>query len=464
MKKLKICLLSILLSFTVSAAWGQGKVKTNFQHFILDTNAALFTQQKNNETNITVVGGFIQIRPSASIFEHLTSRTYFTSKNGGEEKKTDNSISNEIYLRVGDTFSVDILDKKSDQLVHRYNITRISFFPNLQVQIDDNGKKTQIKSSNNEPTEVNVTNAKSLELARKDTLDLSIEYKLVDLNTKKTVDNNVLKGNLHLNLKPKTEYELRVNYVVQPESVQIYYIKNEGAWFQKENNLLAIGIIVLAIVIAFVLKKMTNKVRYSKSEVKKMEDSAIRLQSMLNPHFTFNALNTVQGLMNTGRIDEANLYLENFGTLLRQSLAKSQTLYHSLDQELEMMRLYLKIEALRFNFEWEINVDYALPLPEIEIPTLLMQPIIENAVKHGLKNVEKGKISIHCNVHSDTLIINIRDNGTWQDNPAGYGLKNTQDRIDTINKLRNNQAISLNFDKSNGTIATLTFFNWLKND
>lgn len=464
MKQIKAYLLTLLFSVVVFTVWGQGKEQTAFPHFIIDTNGDLHTERSNNVTNISVNGGFIKIRPLDNIFHQLTSRTYFTSKSGNTEKTNKNNLSNEIYLRVGDIYSVDILDRKSDRLIHRYNINRTASIPQIQLFLTENGKKREIRPKKNEATKVNSTNAKSIELKRMDKLDLSVEYKLVNLSTKRTVDNNIIDESKSLDLKQNTEYELRINYLVQPESVQIIYITNEGAWYQRSSSFLAFGVIFLAIIVALILKKMTNKVRISASELKKMEESAIRLQSMLNPHFTFNALSTVQGLMNTGRIDEANLYLENFGSLLRQSLAKSKTLYHSLDQELEMMRMYLSLEALRFNFEWKINIDKDVQLAEIEIPTLLLQPLIENAIKHGLKNVEQGKITLSCKIEKDSLIVSIEDNGIWIDNPTGYGLRNTQERIATINKMRNNQAIGLNFDRSQGTTATLTFFNWLKND
>lgn len=466
MKPIKAYIYIIVLSFIVGKAWGQSRHQIILPHFNLTAEGAYSEKKTDLETDIAVVGGFIQIRLTSLASAELTTRTYFSKDQNGGDKLTKNNISNQVFLRTGDTFSVDILKRKTDQLIHRYNIKRIVKIPQLQILFTENGKIRDLTPQDGmEAGEIKTTNAKSIQLGNIDSsTTLDIEYRLINLNTKKTEDNSTLKGTSVLKLNPNTEYELRYNYTLQPESVQIIYIKNKGEWYQDTNSYIAIGVILIAIIVTLILKNMTNKVRISASELKKMESSAIRLQSMLNPHFTFNALSTVQGLMNTGRIDEANLYLENFGNLLRQSLAKSQTLYHSLDQELEMMRMYLSIESLRFSFEWELDIENHLPLTEIEVPTLLMQPLIENAIKHGLKNVEKGKIILSCKSQGDTLIITVQDNGKWASNPTGYGLKNTQERIATINKMRNNQPIVLDFDLTYGTAAKLTFFNWLKYD
>ena len=109
--------------------------------------------------------------------------------------------------------------------------------------------------------------------------------------------------------------------------------------------------------------------------------------------------------MNTDRIDDANYYLQEFSLLLRKTLAKSQSVYNSLDQELEMMKMYIRLEALRFGFVWNIEIDGEINISEIEIPTLLIQPLIENAIKHGLSNLEiREKIVVEKGQKESTLL------------------------------------------------------------
>jgi len=228
----------------------------------------------------------------------------------------------------------------------------------------------------------------------------------------------------------------------------------------------AILLVAAVLCILAVTYNFKRKIKISKGEQQKLEQAAIRLQSLLNPHFTFNALNTIQGLMNTNRIEEANHYLEEFSSLLRKTLSKSHHIYNNLDQELEMMRMYLDLEALRFNFAWNIEVDERINPSDIEIPTLLLQPIIENAIKHGLSRLgNKGQLLISCklNEQNNNFIISVKDNGTWVDknDNAGYGLSLTKERIQTINKLKTGQSIEFTFDTQIGTTAILTFRNWI---
>jgi LytS/YehU family sensor histidine kinase len=148
-------------------------------------------------------------------------------------------------------------------------------------------------------------------------------------------------------------------------------------------------------------------------------------------------------------------------------LAKSQQVYTTLDQELDIIRLYIKLEAFRFNFFWEIDISPDLNPATIEIPTLLLQPLIENAIKHGLsKLAEQGKLQVSCKtgLKSDTFVISIQDNGTWINKTGpGYGLALTNERIATINKMKKGQSITLEFKKDTGTNAMLTFHNWIEN-
>ena len=228
----------------------------------------------------------------------------------------------------------------------------------------------------------------------------------------------------------------------------------------------AILIVAAVICILAVTYNFKRKIKISKRAQQNLEQAAIRLQSLLNPHFTFNALSTIQGLMNTNRIEEANHYLEEFSSLLRKTLSKSHHIYNNLDQELEMMRMYLNLEALRFNFVWEIIIDEDINPVDIEIPTLLLQPIVENAIKHGLSRLgEEGKLLISCSKEklNGNFSISIKDNGNWIEKIAGkgYGLSLTEQRISTINQLKAEQTIELTYNKQSGTTAILNFKNWI---
>ena len=136
------------------------------------------------------------------------------------------------------------------------------------------------------------------------------------------------------------------------------------------------------------------------------------LQSQMNPHFTFNALNSIQNLVLKDRKYEAYDYLNRFSSLLRENLNMSKKSYVFFDDELQLLTKYLELEQLRFreNFEYEIKGDDKVG--EIKIPTMIIQPYIENAIKHGLLHKINGtkKLSITF-IQEDVLTCIVEDNG-----------------------------------------------------
>jgi putative methionine-R-sulfoxide reductase with GAF domain/ligand-binding sensor domain-containing protein len=110
------------------------------------------------------------------------------------------------------------------------------------------------------------------------------------------------------------------------------------------------------------------------------------LRAQMNPHFIFNALNSVQQYNLTGDVDQANKYLSKFSRLQREVLNHCDQNFISLDKEIEMLHLYLELEQLRFNenFEYQINLTDEIDSSEIKIPPMILQPFVENAIWHGL--------------------------------------------------------------------------------
>ena len=110
------------------------------------------------------------------------------------------------------------------------------------------------------------------------------------------------------------------------------------------------------------------------------------LRAQLNPHFLFNALSSIQALVNRNESEGANLYLSGFAKLLRHTLYHSDQDYLRLEDELLHLRHYCELEALRSPFEYEIRVDEDIDAFNTEIPGMLLQPFVENAIVHGLRN------------------------------------------------------------------------------
>ncbi|WP_299387910.1 histidine kinase [uncultured Lacinutrix sp.] len=154
------------------------------------------------------------------------------------------------------------------------------------------------------------------------------------------------------------------------------------------------------------------------------------LRSQMNPHFIFNALNSVNSFIATNDERTANKYLSDFSKLMRAVLENSEQDFIPLEKEVELLQLYTKLEHFRFQdkFEYNITVDKAINVSDFQIPPMLLQPYIENAVWHGLRyKEEKGQLDILIVKKSkDEITITIADNGIGREKSKALKTKNQQ--------------------------------------
>ena len=222
--------------------------------------------------------------------------------------------------------------------------------------------------------------------------------------------------------------------------------------------LLAFGIYYL-----FSKRRLRNLGR--QKEMANLKLGSVRAQ--LNPHFMFNALTSIQNLINQQDSNGANHYLTKFADLTRQVLNATSKELISLEDELKIVDDYLQIEKLRFGFTYSIDIDKSINIANTEIPGMLMQPFIENAAKHGINGMaNKGKISIAIAKQQNNLLLTIADNGKGFDTQAnittGFGLKLGRERIALLNQIYKNQPIKLQIHSdANGTTITILLTAWL---
>lgn len=148
------------------------------------------------------------------------------------------------------------------------------------------------------------------------------------------------------------------------------------------------------------------------SKVRSLEAAALRAQ--INPHFIFNCLSSIQHFIVENDPDAAIRYLARFARLVRLALHSSVDGRHSLAEEIEMLEIYLALEQLRFRekFTYSIQVEASLDPEDTEIPSMMIQPFVENALLHGMKNTNgKGEIQIEFAGKEDHILITITDNG-----------------------------------------------------
>jgi two-component system LytT family sensor kinase len=270
---------------------------------------------------------------------------------------------------------------------------------------------------------------------------------------------------------PGGKYVLSIRYRAQRHNVITYPFKVKPAWYETTRfRLIAGGAGVILLACILLLIKVTRQRRKITLEQLKKAKLQMALQSVyaqLNPHFIFNALHSIQGLINKNDIAGANRYLGAFGNLMRDSLASNHNEVTALSQELSTLGTYLELEQLRFGFQYNIKVDDSINSYETEIPSLFLQPLVENAVKHGIGTLqEKGMISIRVTRHQKDMEAVIEDNGTGFDTSDvtnGHGLRLTRERAALLNDLQQDQRIdiSLRSVPGKGTTVSLVFKNWL---
>jgi len=251
-----------------------------------------------------------------------------------------------------------------------------------------------------------------------------------------------------------------------------YYLQ---AWF--------IGVAILLLIIAIYLtyKYRINSIRSqeeAKTEVnKRMAELELKaLRSQINPHFMFNSLNSIKDFILQANTEKAAEYLSDFAHLIRRILQHSREKVISLKDELETLVLYVDLEQLRFENAFEFNciVDDDIDLEDVQIPPMLLQPYIENAIWHGLMHKkEKGNLTLKFSRKDDSISCVIDDDGIGRDRARelkslsavrykSMGMGITKDRIEILNRMSSLGISVIVEDKvdsegnANGTRVTLS--------
>jgi sensor histidine kinase YesM len=211
------------------------------------------------------------------------------------------------------------------------------------------------------------------------------------------------------------------------------------------------------------------RLRRSEMHNEALQDQLRRLQLQLNPHFLYNALSSIAGLVVNRQYEEANVYLSEFGRLLREAIECSKPgRPFSLKEELIMLERYCRLEQLRFGFRYTIESDPALQPAEVQLPAMLVQPLVENAILHGVHGLkEAGHISISYQREGRHFVIRVTDNGPGfkKDNShqgTGIGLALTRQRIKYMSDLSGADIRFSLVREANHTVASIRFSEWFE--
>lgn len=221
----------------------------------------------------------------------------------------------------------------------------------------------------------------------------------------------------------------------------------ERLWFRVLG--LTFLLLILSTTFFIYLKALRANARYEESQRQMVELELKALRSQMNPHFMFNSLNSIKNYILRAEPRIAAEYLSNFAHLIRMILQNSSSRFISLQDEVETLILYIDLEKLRFDDEFEFNciIDEHLNLEAIMIPPMILQPYVENAIWHGLMHKQTpGQLTLQFKKDTDHVLCIVEDNGVGRQAAAklkersirkykSMGMGITSDRIDIMNRM-----------------------------
>lgn len=271
------------------------------------------------------------------------------------------------------------------------------------------------------------------------------------------------------NLSPGN-YQLQIRYSVQRMHICKYNFTIHAAWYQTlwaKTGLSMLGLLAIGFVILlWRSRKQAEKLKTQHTSKQLIQTELKSIRSQFNPHFVFNALSSIQGLITKNDAENAAKYLIEFSNLMRESLKASNKEFVSISSEIKILENYLNLEKLRFGFNYQITVSSQIDTTAIEIPSLFLQPLVENAVKHGISSLQElGTLSLSFEKLDNDMLVHVVDNGkgfNLDEAVNGFGLQLTKERIKLLNQTLNGQRIEFSVQRiNNNTQVNIHFNNWL---
>ncbi len=284
-------------------------------------------------------------------------------------------------------------------------------------------------------------------------------------------------GELRLSkLRPAT-YTLELRSVdiydmESPTTERIVFVIRPAIWQQRGYQVLA-GLLILALSIGLVWLETRRRARHREAklilEKQLAETEQMALRAQMNPHFIYNVLNSIQQFILRNDTESALDYLAEFGDLIRRSFENSKHMSIPLSDEIAFLNTYLMLEKMRFDemLEYHIEVGSGVDIHHTFVPSLLIQPFVENSIRHGLRHKEgTGHIDIRFALQGDKLICTIDDDGVGIDQARAMeqwkseehrssGMEITRSRLQVFNKMSPGKVGMEVFDrKTQGGVGT----------
>lgn len=222
-------------------------------------------------------------------------------------------------------------------------------------------------------------------------------------------------------------------------------------------NLIVYWVILAIAHAANYYRKYHERERTALDLERRLSDARLQaLQMQLNPHFLFNAMHSISALMHRD-VDAADSMLARLSELLRLTLKSDGSQTIPLSQELQILQAYLDIERIRFGDRLTIDLEIDPATTQIQVPSLILQPVVENALRHGIApHARPGQLTITSSATADTLTLTVTDNGGGlpETIKEGIGISNTRTRLEEL--YANHQTFTLQNTTPTGTRAQIT--------
>ena len=273
------------------------------------------------------------------------------------------------------------------------------------------------------------------------------KWYITDFSSNKIRYTKLSEGNYKLKLRAVYNNKISNQITTYSFKIESVFWKTKQFLFIAFLVLLFLSYLIYRLRIQYIIDKKNEEIEREKYSQELNKSKLIAIKSQMNPHFIFNALNSIQEFILLNKKELASNYLADFADLMRSYLQHSQEDKISLQDEIETLDLYLRLEKIRFeeNFEYIIQCESSIDKELINIPSFLLQPFVENSIKHGLLH-KKGtkKIIVSFSIQSvNTILCEIVDNGIGRKASSllnlkrkhqSFATKASQNRLELLNQ------------------------------
>lgn len=436
----------------------------------LSTAEKLYSIDAKNKVTVFKLPYFIA-KEKFNRFFIRNQYCYLFSENSVYEYDLESKKAQKVMSISNDMEATDVILKNNQLLFATSkgmvikNRNEIGNYPRPKLIVNEiqiNGKRREIEEINQlHPEENDITiNYSVLSFIPNENYRVSYS---INNSEWKTLDEN--DKNLKLSSLSSGNYTIQLAIIYNNEKTELQTIQFEikKPFWLNTFFLIGMGILFLVLIYSFykwqILKlKRKNELQLEKVNLEKnLNQSKLKaIKSQMNPHFFYNALNTIQSFILSNDKKQAVNYLSKFSTLTRTILEMTEKDLVSITEEIKTLSLYLDIEKVRFNddFNYEILADFNVDADNIKIPSMFLQPFVENAVKHGLLHqTEEKKLKIHFEKVADQIKISIDDNGIGRKKSHELNqIKNNKHQSFATNAMQNRVNLLNQFTQTNISI------------